>query len=416
MNIVHTVESYLPSRHGMAEVVRQLSERLVARGHRVIVATSKHPGRVSNTINGVEIVDFSVWGKEVLGIWGESARYQAFIKSCGADVVVNFAAQQWATDLILPLLAHLSCKKVIVPTGFSALGDRRFETYFKGLANQMKLYDACVYLSNTYRDARWAREQGLTNGVLIPNGAAAEEFEREAERGWRARHGIPEDETLILHVAGYLSDAKGQIDAIRIVDKAKLVNARVLIVCPEFKKSGWRSLGWRSLGRSAHALMRWRIEDVVPPRLAITLKKRFRSAELAPIQCLNLSRADTIQAFLAADLLLFPSRVECSPLVLFEAAASRTPFLATPAGNAAEICEWLGNGMILPSERIDDAQQSVRAIISESARMLRSVVKDQKLRKAMAECGYHQWRNGFTWDQITDEYEKLYTGLVGQTA
>ena len=45
MKILHTVESYLPARHGMSEVVRQVSERLVAKGHEVTVATSTPSAR-----------------------------------------------------------------------------------------------------------------------------------------------------------------------------------------------------------------------------------------------------------------------------------------------------------------------------------------------------------------------------------
>ena len=54
MKIVHTVESYLPAHHGMAEVVRQLSEGLVQLGHDVVILTSFHPERqIISEINGV---------------------------------------------------------------------------------------------------------------------------------------------------------------------------------------------------------------------------------------------------------------------------------------------------------------------------------------------------------------------------
>jgi len=62
MKILHTVESYLPSRHGMQEVVTQLSEKLVLMGHDVTVATSYDENRKSNIINGVKIADFNIKG------------------------------------------------------------------------------------------------------------------------------------------------------------------------------------------------------------------------------------------------------------------------------------------------------------------------------------------------------------------
>ena len=40
MRILHTANTYAPSLDGVAEVVRNISERLVKRGHEVHVATS----------------------------------------------------------------------------------------------------------------------------------------------------------------------------------------------------------------------------------------------------------------------------------------------------------------------------------------------------------------------------------------
>ena len=68
MKILHTVESYLPRRHGMQEVVTQLSERLARMGHEVIVATSYDPDRRDDVINGVRIADFKVSGNLVRGL------------------------------------------------------------------------------------------------------------------------------------------------------------------------------------------------------------------------------------------------------------------------------------------------------------------------------------------------------------
>ena len=73
MKIVHTVESYLPAHHGMAEVVRQLSEGLVQLGHDVVILTSFHPERqIISEINGVTIISFSISGNSVKGINGDS--------------------------------------------------------------------------------------------------------------------------------------------------------------------------------------------------------------------------------------------------------------------------------------------------------------------------------------------------------
>jgi L-malate glycosyltransferase len=66
MNILQTMGSYYPIG-GAQEVVKQISERLVRRGHEVTVATSWQVDRASKEINGVQIVEFKVSGNAIHG-------------------------------------------------------------------------------------------------------------------------------------------------------------------------------------------------------------------------------------------------------------------------------------------------------------------------------------------------------------
>src|SRR5207302_2380480 len=65
---------------------------------------------------------------------------------------------------------------------------------------------------------------------------------------------------------------------------------------------------------------------------------------------MDLPRSELVQAFMAADLFVFASNIEYSPLVLFESAAAGTPFLSAPVGNAEEIARWTGGGLICPAK------------------------------------------------------------------
>jgi len=131
MRILHTVEFYDPSVGGMQEVVKQLSERLVTLGHDVTVATTKLPNRKSLEFNGVRIVEFAISGSLVRGLSGEVERYKKFLVESKFDVVTNFAAQQWATDLALGVLDKIKAKKVFVPTGFSGFYLPEYQDYFE---------------------------------------------------------------------------------------------------------------------------------------------------------------------------------------------------------------------------------------------------------------------------------------------
>ncbi|MBL7891473.1 MAG: glycosyltransferase family 4 protein, partial [Bacteroidia bacterium] len=232
MRILHTVESYHPSVGGMQEVVRQLSERLVKMGHEVTVASGFHRERTQNMLNGVKIEQFKISGNDVNGIRGEVKeieRYQNFVCDPGFDIVTNFAAQQWATDLVLPVLKLIKAKKVFVPTGFSGLYFPRFKSYFELMKTRMKEYDMNVFLSDNYRDINFARENGITATALIPNGAAEEEFLGENTIDIRKKLGIGENDFLVLHVGSY-TGIKGHREALEIFVRSKMKNAVLLMI------------------------------------------------------------------------------------------------------------------------------------------------------------------------------------------
>ena len=416
MRILHTVESYLPARHGMSEFVRQVSERLAAKGHEVIVATSHDSRRKESRIAGVNVRGFNLRGKSAVGIWGDISGYQQFLMDLNPDVITNFAAQQWATDLVFPLLPFLKAKKVLVPNGFSALGDEMFRDYFAAMRNLFSLYDACIFCSDEYRDIQFARECGVQNNAFIAVGAASEDYDVKRDTGFRARLGIPESDFLVLHMAGYLSQAKGQLEAVRIFSNSKLKDATLLLSSPGFAESPLTSLKPREILKGFYHLLRGNgfrgFTFSAQLRGAIRWKNRANQKVGRSIFTSSLSQEDKIQAFLNADLFLFPSWIECSPLVLYESIASGTPFLVTDVGNSAEIIRWTGGGRLLHGTRRKDREGSVVADVVKGAELLTDVWKDEGGRRRMASCGQQAWRQHFQWETITDRYEELYLALV----
>ena len=388
MKILHTVEFYHPSVGGMQEVVKQISERLARLGHEVTVATNKMPDRTEKVVNGVKIVGFSISGNLVRGLSGDIKSYRNYLIRSDFDVITNFAAQQWATDIMITMLDRIKAKKVFVPTGFSGLYDRKYRGYFASMIEWMKQYDMNVFLSDTYRDTTFAREHGIENRTVIPNGASEDEFIPETSIDIRTMLGIPKDHFLVLHVGAH-TGLKGHRDIFRIFSRARMKNATMLIVANDFGKWCTQECRIRKLlfsGRTKHQL--------AGKQVLVT----------------SLSRHDTVAAYKAADLFLFPSNIECSPLVLFECMASQTPFLTTNAGNAAEIVEWSKGGIVLPT-RVKRKGYS-KALINSSTRMLEDLYESPQLRKIMQENGFQAWQERFTWGKITGEYETLYRTLI----
>jgi len=391
MKILHTVESYLPATGGMVKVVQELSERLTQKGHQLTVATSYHPQRTQSMINKVKINQFKIKGKAVTGYQAEKKelqRYQDFLLQSDFDIITNFAAQQWATDLALPILSRIKAKKVFVPTGFSGLYYPQYKQYFIKMKHWMKQYDMNVFLSNNYRDINFARENGVKKRVLIPNGASAEEFLSAQRIDMRKQLGIPPGHFLIMLVGAH-TGAKGHREAIEIFRKATITNATLLIV------------SYSSLTRCARqCFLAKNIFKILP-------KRRVDKKQLI---ITSLSRQETINAYKIADLFLFPSNIECSPLVLFESMASKTPFLTTDVGNSKEIIKWSKSGLLLPTTI--NTQGFSYARVDQSVKVLENIYNDSQQRLKMARSGYQAWQKHFTWEKIARHYEKLYQSLL----
>jgi len=387
LNIAHCVESYAPALGGMPEVVKQLSERMVRMGHRVTVFTSAHPQRITGPINGLSVRAFPIKGNMVDGITGDVEAYMQAVQKGGYDVVTCFAAQQWSTDALLPHLHTIRAKKVFVPTGFSALHDPRWADYYSKMPAWLAAMDLNVFLSHSYQDIALAKANGLSNHIVIPNGAAAEEFDAPPTHDFRATHGIGADQPMILHIGSY-TGIKGHREAIRMFLRADTGNAVLVLI----------GNGVRTLERYFQTHYSY---------LHLKLMARLKGKRILFVET---DRSRTVDALRQADIFLFPSNVECSPIVLFEAMAAGVPFLSSRAGNAEEIVEWSGGGWTIPSDPSTDRLEHPN--VNAGAKMLGSLLADKDERKAAGKAGQEAWRERFTWQHIAEQYVAAYIQLA----
>ena len=147
------------------------------------VATTRIPERGPQNLNGVRVEEFDVRGNAAVGVRGEVSRYREFVAEGAFDVVMTYAAQQWTTDALLDVVDDIPAVRVLAPCGFSGLYQRRFRRYFARLPEQMSRWDALVFHGGAYRDIEFAREAGIEQLYVIPNGADEREFARPAGRG-----------------------------------------------------------------------------------------------------------------------------------------------------------------------------------------------------------------------------------------
>lgn len=378
MRILHTVEFYEPRKGGAEEVVKQLSERLVRLGHEVTVATTFHPGRAS-IINGVTIAQFKISGNAALGIRGsanEIRRYEELIGG-GFDVVMNYAAQSWTTDLALEAMYRITGKKILVPCGYSGLHNPAYARYFASLPEKLTHYDALVYMSNHYQDKVFGENHGVGGkAVYIPNAAASEEFLAEDVYHFKKRHHITTPYMALCVANHYVG--KGHAFVIEAFKRMKR-NDTTLVIIGESKVSG----GVRRLGHLLLDYARCRITSLFNSRIKL-------------IQGGLLRRAGVVSAYREADIFLFGSALECAPLVMYESFAAKTPFITRPVGNVGDHREIL----------------KIVETTSEMARVANYILDDKETAQAIAHRAFAVWQKEHTWEKVTEQYEALYKRLT----
>jgi L-malate glycosyltransferase len=124
----------------------------------------------------------------------------------------------------------------------------------------------------------------------------------------------------------------------------------------------------------------------------------------------DLPRSLVVSALAEADVVMLASRIECSPLVLFEALAAGTPFISGGAGNAEEIASTSGGGYTVPTSfnRRGYASPSTSALTA----MLERLLSDSALRDQVGKRGHLAWEKHYTWSDICEQYEVAYEDAI----
>lgn len=372
MKILHTVQRYAPDTGGSEEVVKQISEYLVSWGHDVTVAVKSTPRRSFKELNGVKVAEFNCEGNSIEGIKGDTEAYVGFVDAFDGDIMMNYAAQIWSSDLVFDLLPSMRMKKVFVPCGYSRLNDPLFSGYFKKLPDILRQYDKVVYLSDDYIDTAFGRQHGLKNGMVIPNGADLREFDKSRRGRFRKKFGLG-DSKIILNVSNH-STLKGHRFFWSGIHQLRDLNvAPVLIGNPYV--SWWK---------------KWLKECYIECRVS-AMREHALLLE-------GLPRDGVVDAYIDADVFLFGSKVECSPLVMFESFASKTMFVTTDCGNVKDYRD-----VVCIVKSVEEAVESIRDYCVNPARYADRI--DQ---------GYQLFLRSLNWEAIAKRYESLYLELISR--
>jgi glycosyltransferase involved in cell wall biosynthesis len=446
MRLLFCCESYPPVGGGVAEVMRQIAEGMVRAGHEVVVATTHVPGRHIDVINGVRVRGFRVDGNMARGLTGEVESYRDFVVDSRADAVLIKAAQQWTFDALWPVLDRIAARKVFIPCGFSGLYESSFAEYYKELPAVLRKFDHLIFYADNYRDIDFARAHGIAKFSVVPNGASEAEFDTLMDPAIRARLGAGARDFIFLTVGNPIL-MKGHRELVEAYARLATDGQPTVLILNASWPQSWRPPAGIGLLQPVVTSL-WRVWQAVRPIAGVVYRSgqalqrtgwrgfrahwrtgmrrrrswrelewwiaRARAQPGKKVVCVDLPRAELIETFKAADLFVFASSIEYSPLVLYEAAAAGTPFLSVPVGNAEEIARWTGAGVICPATQDGDGYTRVDPRVL--AQEMRRCMKDSALLVRLGRSGKENWRARFTWDKIVPEYEAVLRGCVPAVA
>ncbi len=376
MRILHTAATYSPSLDGVAEVVTNISERLAKRGHDIHVATSAFDSHgTSEKYRGVYIHRFSAKGNSVSGMHGQVEEYRAFVGSGDWDIVVNHCLQTWPTDAILSSVKDYRWPSVLVTHGLS-IDTGAFKDYYLDIPRHIATYRSWIRVSKVSEELSFAKEFRLQVPPVITNGVDMEEWTRpsiDLRRTWGIGH-----KPWVVNVSNH-NPLKNHRDFFRLANKLKEIGAHFTLIGGSHPMNKW-ALG--RMGISGGCAYECQLRSALSMG-AMDLK-------------MHLPRNQVVSVIKEADVVVSTSRWEANSVVLLESMAAGTPWVSFDVGSASE-----NSGGVVANN------------LDAMANVVAELLRDGNRRKCLGRSGRARAIANHDWESITDQYEQLYTDLVG---
>lgn len=317
MRILLTSPSYPPFNSGLGNAVARQAVSLSQAGHEVVVATGGHR-RGFGMVEGIRVEAFAVTGADswLQPIQGEVATYTDFLCLNNWDVVLFNAWQNWATDLALRNLGQISGRCFVyshcISTNVfypdqpirSLIRYLAWRHYWWRLPSLMKRLDGVLFLAGGGSDSRFddlllAREHAVPFRI-IPNSLSP------AAAAALGEPNMPLTKRDRLIAVGSYQWQKGFDFVIRAYAASKARNRFRLHL---FGQSQFAYC----------ATLRALVQRLGLPRDSVIFHEGVSGEAL-------------LAAYRQARLVLSGSHTECQPLVLLDANATGTPFVARSTG------------------------------------------------------------------------------------
>ena len=123
------------------------------------------------------------------------------------------------------------------------------------------------------------------------------------------------------------------------------------------------------------------------------------------IEIVNFPRNRLIDLYKSSDIFIFASKIEYSPLVIFEAMASANALISHDVGNVKEIINKTNSGLIV-NNKIDSSKKS-NIDIDDLASKLKLLIENKELVKKFSSNSRSHFINFYNWKKIFAKYENI---------
>jgi glycosyltransferase involved in cell wall biosynthesis len=376
MRILHTAATYSPSLDGVAEVVRNISERLARRGHDVDVATTAVDSQSScDDLRGVHVHRFSVKGNLAFGMHGEIEKYREFVRSGCWDILVNHCLQIWSTDAILDDLRSYPWASILVTHGLSGFGNPAFLDYYNQMLERLTKYATWVSITNYGEEKLLARKHNVAPPHLITNGVDLSEWSLPT-LGLRRKWGIG-NAPWIVNISNH-SPLKGHRTFFQLAKRLKPFGTQATLIGGTYPMAKW---GLGNFGVRGGCFYE------CSARALASGSVKLRT---------GIPRPEVVSAFQEADIVVSMSRREANSVALLESMAAGTPWVSFNVGSARENVGGI-----------------VARNLDEMATMIIDLLRDPDRRESLGRAARARVEAKHDWESITDQYEQVYENAIG---
>ena len=378
MKILQVIPFFSPKFGGSVSVLYNLSKELVKRNHEVTIITSDFGFdlQYANTIraNGVIVIPLRYIANIYFFLYTPPLKYWLKNNLKEYDIIhlhnfrsyQNVMVHKYATMYGIPII--LQAHGSVLPF-FEKQIQKRLHDYIWG--RKILTYSSkCLAVSKVEKD------QYLTMGVpenkieIIPNGINVENYEILPERGnFRKKYGIASDEKIILYL-GRLHKSKGLdflIDSFSsLLDQYQ--NVKFVIVGPD---EGFLNVLLKKIKK---------------------LKLNEKILVTGPLY-----KTEKIEAFVDADVLIYPGRIEIFGLVPFEAIMCGTPVIVADDCGCGEVIRKAQCGYLVHYGDIYGLNETIL-----------KVIENPESTKKMVDSGKLYIQENLAWNDIVKQVERLY--------